>query len=445
MTVARRQYIDTDEDYWANATTGIHNVLDYHAAGNGVTDDTAALQEAADAAAAADETLYIPDGDYIISGTLTIKGHCRVGPAAELQYTGSGTALELSDTAAILFKEICLPRIVKDAEDHTGDSIGVHIKGVNSCRICIPYVQDFARGVVISGDSTLSTNTNANFLTLFIGTLYDNKINLDFAPDTGCSTNNVSVLSGRFYHGNHGSAAAGYYHIRMSNGDTWDPSNNTVIGVSLEGATCEYAIVCYGHYNVWLNCRFEGSGRVYWGSGSYSNQILFGTGSPAIVQTDANTQSSNVVLSQLKNARDLTVNGEVLSTQRNREFSAIPVKQTTAIATLTTTANRYMFAGTIAITARATSTNKLSALYYVTACGTDDDVINDVTLTLLQQTPAVGAVTWAMTPTITWDGDTATFTLSLVANDGFGPLVTSVITNVFTDLKGEDLALTWLL
>lgn len=299
MTVARRQYIDTDEDYWANATTGIHNVLDYHAAGNGVTDDTAALQEAADAAAAADETLYIPDGDYVISDTLTIKGHCRVGPAAELQYTGSGTALELSDTAAILFKEIHLPRVVKVTEDHAGTNIGVHIKGVNSCQIWVPYIRDFARGLVISGAPI--TNGNANYLTVYVGSLVDNKINLDFDPDTGCSTNQNTFLAGRCYHGtNHigpggeTTRVPGYYHIRLNNADTWDPGNNTFIGTSLEGATAEYTIVCYGSRNLFLNCRFENAPYIFWGANSTANQVLFGTGSENLKQTyEAGSISTN--------------------------------------------------------------------------------------------------------------------------------------------------------
>ena len=54
--------------------SNFHNVLAYGATGNGITDDTAAIQAAMTAAASAGLGIYIPTGLYKISSTLTATG-----------------------------------------------------------------------------------------------------------------------------------------------------------------------------------------------------------------------------------------------------------------------------------------------------------------------------------------------------------------------------------
>jgi|SRR5271169_3580736 len=53
---------------WANVKT------DYGAAGDGVTDDTAAIQKALNVLGSATPTLYFPAGTYLITRTLTLTG-----------------------------------------------------------------------------------------------------------------------------------------------------------------------------------------------------------------------------------------------------------------------------------------------------------------------------------------------------------------------------------
>lgn len=84
------------------------NAKSYGATGNGVTDDTAALQAAINAAVAAQQMLYIPGGRYLISVALTITRGVRImGAYAEPQVTmfggtpntgGAGTWLVLDGT-----------------------------------------------------------------------------------------------------------------------------------------------------------------------------------------------------------------------------------------------------------------------------------------------------------------------------------------------------------
>lgn len=62
---------------WRLVSTGqvIYNVLDYGATGNGVTDDTTAIQAALTAASAAGGKVVVPAGTYKVTTTLTLTGN----------------------------------------------------------------------------------------------------------------------------------------------------------------------------------------------------------------------------------------------------------------------------------------------------------------------------------------------------------------------------------
>src|SRR5260221_7645493 len=64
-----RPTADTEVDL----NLGLTNVLDYGASGNGVKDDTAAIQAAIDACPDGG-TVTVPRGSYLISSTLLLQG-----------------------------------------------------------------------------------------------------------------------------------------------------------------------------------------------------------------------------------------------------------------------------------------------------------------------------------------------------------------------------------
>lgn len=78
------------------------SVKDFGAIGDGVTDDTAAIQAAVDA----HQHVYFPIGTYLVTSTITCSqfGQCLIGPGnkyapATIQYGGTGTAITFAAAA----------------------------------------------------------------------------------------------------------------------------------------------------------------------------------------------------------------------------------------------------------------------------------------------------------------------------------------------------------
>jgi hypothetical protein len=74
----------------SNATGLYLNVVDFGAAGDGVTDDTAALQAAIDEAIATETPLFFPAGKYNYTAPLTIDGNVSLIGAWVAENRGSG-------------------------------------------------------------------------------------------------------------------------------------------------------------------------------------------------------------------------------------------------------------------------------------------------------------------------------------------------------------------
>ena len=84
-------------DYW-KARYGVVNVKDYGAVGDGVHDDTAAIQAALDSGAA---DVYLPPGTYSTSQTLAVNGNTRFhgqsSARSGINYSGAGSAILVAE------------------------------------------------------------------------------------------------------------------------------------------------------------------------------------------------------------------------------------------------------------------------------------------------------------------------------------------------------------
>ncbi|QHC02261.1 hypothetical protein EK0264_03795 [Epidermidibacterium keratini] len=288
-----------------------YSVKEYGAIGNGTTDDTAAIQAAANAALAAgsDATLYFPEGTYRTSGTIQIK--CAVdGRAATIAYYGTGTAVLVGDesNAVVARKEIWLPRIVNRtnlaAKRFDGASIGVRLVNLNTCQVGFDFIQAFEEGMVCEGRGQGWVHN-----TVHLGSLWGNHRNLVLRPSAhenypGWVQSNL-FLNGRLSLSDTWGAVddpnAGQ--IVMLNGPSGEagPGANTWIGTSIEGAQYErYRIAFAGRFNQLINLRWENQGpnpmRIHYGPQSYFNWITGGYGLVTAVEVFDSLSGGNRIV-----------------------------------------------------------------------------------------------------------------------------------------------------
>ena len=246
-----------------------YSVKEYGAVGNGTTDDTAAIQAAADAAFQDGAALHFPAGNYRTSSTLRVR--CGLdGEAGTIRYYGTGTALVIgSDTkGTVTFREMfTLPhvRYMNRASTSTAwdaGSLGVRAVNLNGCTVTVPFVQDFEQGLVLDGNGG-----GMAYNTVHLGSLWENRQNLVFTCTTDGYVNQNLVIGGRLQLSktrNQVTRDPGSAQIKMvSENPEGGPNNNTFVGTSLESdGVPEFFLDMAGSYNYFLNCRWESPGTV---------------------------------------------------------------------------------------------------------------------------------------------------------------------------------------
>jgi len=128
------EYRSSNQNYISNLQRGL-NVKDFGAIGNGIADDTLAIQNAINQASDVGNTVYIGEGIYVISSTLIIKNNVRVIGAGsgvtKFIYVGSGSCIEFDR---------------------------FFVSTMNNCGIS---------GISIEGDMTDTTNHGVNITTKY--------------------------------------------------------------------------------------------------------------------------------------------------------------------------------------------------------------------------------------------------------------------------------------
>ncbi|HEY0165909.1 MAG TPA: glycosyl hydrolase family 28-related protein [Jatrophihabitans sp.] len=260
------------------------NAKDYGAVGDGLTDDTSALNDAAAAALAVDEnaTLFIPAGAYRTTGTVTFM--CQVdGGQSTLQYHGVGTAVALgSPDGTVARKVFSVPRVINAARTTgwDGSSVGVKAVNLNNCVIDLPLTQDFETGFLASGH-----NGGFAYNTINVGTLWCNHNQVKLQPEGTGWVNQNLFLGGRMQHavGVKGAVeldpnARQIWMAAAASGPAGPPNSNTFLNTSIEdNGVCFYLVDDAGFNNTYSKCRWERPvaypPKVLWRAGSNGASI----------------------------------------------------------------------------------------------------------------------------------------------------------------------------
>ena len=256
------------------------NVKDYGAVGDGIADDTTAIQAAADAAFAKspDAELYMPLGNYKITAGVVIRCGLRASEAS-IYYYGTGTALQLGAAGmSMTRKHVSLPRVHQWTNGYKptatdGTSVGVKAINFISCDLIIPFVQFFDTNVILYG-----AGAGFGYNTVYLQSLWGGRRGLviDNDGDGGWANQNL-ILGGRI------SPLTQEDRYEDSSYVVVNGNSNTFLGTSLEGEdVTRYRVIISSRYNRFINCRWERTGsvggnpRVLYRTGAISNSIQGG-------------------------------------------------------------------------------------------------------------------------------------------------------------------------
>ena len=169
------------------------SAFDFGAAGDGVTDDRAALQAAFAAAAIGARVVVIPEGDYLVSGPVSLPAEAGgLSMRGRIIYAGSAPATVLtlgSGASGAVSQRVWQGiRVVRLAQSDwaSEDDIGVLIRTPNDCVIELAEVAGFTIGARLLAEGATAAGT-----TLSLGRIADNRIGLDIR-----SGNSAGVISG---------------------------------------------------------------------------------------------------------------------------------------------------------------------------------------------------------------------------------------------------------
>lgn len=276
------------------------DVKAYGATGDGVTDDSAAIQAASNAAGAAGG-VFFPPGTYNTgTNTITVAGAIQA-EGATLSYGGTGTAIRVRNgtgTARAERLALHLPQVVHSAptalSGRAATLIGVEMVNVYTCDVYIPRVRGFGVGALFTAFGTGNV-----YNTVRLGHLDNNKVNLKLAPgDTTSWVNENLFLGGRLsMESGEGSNIVGARHILLDTATSL-PNNNVFLRVSVEGDGPEFHVQCYGNYNVFEGLRWEATTpKADFAGTALGNAVVYGYAAQSIVFTEAAGSYRNHLIS----------------------------------------------------------------------------------------------------------------------------------------------------
>ncbi|MCQ4160968.1 glycoside hydrolase family 55 protein [Roseomonas sp. GC11] len=202
---------------------------DFGGIGDGVTDNTAAIQAAFDRAAADGKFAVIPPGTWNVSAGVSLAGGARgLKMRGVIRYTGSAAiaVLTLGSGGTVRNNEKLYQglQVIRQTQSNWADEadVGMRIQNIDSSTVEIRLVQGFTIGV-----QTLGDGRGVEDSTLFLYRILNAKIGLDVRCNASTSWN-TSIR----YYGGHIAQATGIntgqdrYGVRFSRVDASSYNNH---------------------------------------------------------------------------------------------------------------------------------------------------------------------------------------------------------------------------
>lgn len=165
------------------------NIMDYGAIGDGVNDDTSAIQAAINAANTSRNAIFIPSGVFRLTGTITLPFHELVifGDSRELSQliwdSNTGTCIDLNERTRITIRDLRI-----DSPDNAGasvagaspntTSIAIDATKTQYCRFENLYIRGFHYGVTHGTDSWVAWYEGCYFYHNDFGIQGDGEFNM---------------------------------------------------------------------------------------------------------------------------------------------------------------------------------------------------------------------------------------------------------------------------
>jgi hypothetical protein len=248
------------------------NVKYFGAKGDGVTDDTTAIQNAVNSLTSRGSVLVIPSGVYLISTLDIVLPDDSVLICMGLLVTtlASGAAVTIGSRSKDSMRiQVQGLKVQSKTMDWTNNRIGVRLQNIQSSVIDIRAVYGFATNVQLYGTNGVGCVYNE----LHFGDLIDGQVQIALLADTNGWCNENTCYGGRLswtsavknYTGCVGIAEA-FYSVHNLN-------NNRFICPSIEcNSTAVQAAVINGNYTVLMYPRSEGPGQL-----TFTNLSMFCT------------------------------------------------------------------------------------------------------------------------------------------------------------------------
>lgn len=278
--------------------------MKFGAVGDGIIDDSDALQQANDFARENNLLLDLIDRTYRVKNTVILDANIDGRRSTLICDNIPSTAIQVGRTESTTRNiKIILPVIKNSTLEWNDGSIGCKFYNLSECDINVRLIERFSEGLVVS-----ASNTGTAYNSFKITHLRDNKSNLIIRPEgTGWVNENTFHCDRFSYTNNTEGSIPGFAHLIFDgfyNGRA--PNNNVFMKPSFENRVENVILFNNARHNLIINGRYEivGNGRqvVFEGldvnNPTHSNVILYGYNSEILKVIKKENASYNHIYSR---------------------------------------------------------------------------------------------------------------------------------------------------